>query len=202
MGELFFPLFVLVIWVALGLTGAVFLGRHGHRSPVWYVIGIPLGAIFLPIAVEMGLARGEVISRTVSVGTDGSGATAVLALDGSPESDAALADAARVLAPMDARFVLLTVLDPDVVVHEPEAKDDAAARLAEFAARLPGAHPVTSVVAAGNPTDLILERAAAENADLLVLGRRGAGLSEHLLGSVADRVVRRAHCPVLLGRTP
>lgn len=54
----------------------------------------------------------------------------------------------------------------------------------------------------GAVSELILERAAAENADLLVLGRRGAGLSERLFGSVADRVVHRAHCPVLLGCTP
>jgi nucleotide-binding universal stress UspA family protein len=45
----------------------------------------------------------------------------------------------------------------------------------------------------------IVEIAASENADLIVLGSRG--LSEFkgmLLGSVSSKVVQHAHCPVLI----
>jgi nucleotide-binding universal stress UspA family protein len=50
----------------------------------------------------------------------------------------------------------------------------------------------------GHPATLILERAAAVPADLIVMGTHGATGIEHLLlGSVAETVLRKAGCPVL-----
>jgi nucleotide-binding universal stress UspA family protein len=47
----------------------------------------------------------------------------------------------------------------------------------------------------------IVRRAAAWEADLIVVGGRGGtGLARLLLGSVADKVVRYAQCPVLVAR--
>jgi nucleotide-binding universal stress UspA family protein len=47
----------------------------------------------------------------------------------------------------------------------------------------------------------IVEIAAAERADLIVMGTHGrSGLNRLLLGSVADRVIRLAPCPVLAVR--
>ncbi len=44
----------------------------------------------------------------------------------------------------------------------------------------------------------VVEYAADHDADLIVLGRTGqSGLSEVLLGSTTDRVLRRADAPVL-----
>jgi nucleotide-binding universal stress UspA family protein len=44
----------------------------------------------------------------------------------------------------------------------------------------------------------IVQEADAQKADLIVMGTRGlTGLKHVALGSVADRVVRTAHCPVL-----
>jgi universal stress protein A len=55
----------------------------------------------------------------------------------------------------------------------------------------------------GDPATTILERAASGAYDLLVLGTHGrTGLSHALLGSVAEKVVRRAPCPVLTVRSP
>jgi nucleotide-binding universal stress UspA family protein len=49
----------------------------------------------------------------------------------------------------------------------------------------------------------ILEYARANHIDLIVMGTHGRGAIEHLLmGSVAERVVRRAPCPVLTVRSP
>lgn len=54
----------------------------------------------------------------------------------------------------------------------------------------------------GDPASAIVERAASGGYDLLVLGTQGrTGLSHLLLGSVAEKVVRRAPCPVLTVRT-
>jgi nucleotide-binding universal stress UspA family protein len=49
----------------------------------------------------------------------------------------------------------------------------------------------------------IVALAQGERSDLIVIGTHGrGGISRALLGSVADRVVRLAHCPVLTVREP
>ncbi|HLT95288.1 MAG TPA: universal stress protein [Acidimicrobiia bacterium] len=51
----------------------------------------------------------------------------------------------------------------------------------------------------GDPAGRLADLCESENADLLVVGRRGAGLVERLVvGSVADRVTHIAPCPVLI----
>jgi nucleotide-binding universal stress UspA family protein len=55
----------------------------------------------------------------------------------------------------------------------------------------------------GVPAEEIAKASVAEAADLVVLGTHGrAGLERALLGSVADRVIRTAPCPVLTVRVP
>ena len=54
----------------------------------------------------------------------------------------------------------------------------------------------------GTPHVEIIDVANAEQADLIVVGTHGrAGLDRALLGSVADRVIRTARCPVVTVRT-
>jgi nucleotide-binding universal stress UspA family protein len=61
----------------------------------------------------------------------------------------------------------------------------------------------TSFCEPGEPATSILEHAASGAYDLLVLGTHGrTGFSHALLGSVAEKVVRRAPCPVLTVRSP
>lgn len=63
--------------------------------------------------------------------------------------------------------------------------------------------PVTSEVARGHPFVEIVRYARAHQMDLIVMGTHGRGAVEHmLLGSVAERVVRKAPCPVLTVRLP
>lgn len=62
---------------------------------------------------------------------------------------------------------------------------------------------VTAVTerAHGVPAQLILDQAQSIGADLVAMTTHGRGGLERLaLGSVADEVVRRVHCPVLLVR--
>jgi nucleotide-binding universal stress UspA family protein len=60
---------------------------------------------------------------------------------------------------------------------------------------------IASVVA--TPYAEILDYAASHNVDLIVMGTHGRGGVTHmLLGSIAERVVRRAPCPVLTVRRP
>lgn len=60
---------------------------------------------------------------------------------------------------------------------------------------------VSSTVASPYPE--ILRFAEHENIDLIVMGTHGrGGVSHLLLGSIAEKVVRRAPCPVLTVRAP
>ncbi|MBE9157657.1 universal stress protein [Nodosilinea sp. LEGE 06152] len=53
----------------------------------------------------------------------------------------------------------------------------------------------------GNPSSEIIDYAEANAIDLIVISSRGrTGLSRFFLGSVAERVVRFARCPVLVLR--
>ncbi|MBW2294296.1 MAG: universal stress protein [Deltaproteobacteria bacterium] len=57
---------------------------------------------------------------------------------------------------------------------------------------------VTSYVRRGDPSKQIIEAADELDIDLIVMGTRGTtGLEHVLMGSVAERTVRFAHCPVL-----
>jgi nucleotide-binding universal stress UspA family protein len=60
-----------------------------------------------------------------------------------------------------------------------------------------------AVLRIGSPFVEIVRYAREENIDLIVMGTHGRGLIAHLLlGSVAERVVRKAPCPVLTVRHP
>ena len=64
------------------------------------------------------------------------------------------------------------------------------------AAGSPAGAPV--LVDVGRPADQILARAVRSRTDLIVIGTHGAGGFTHLvLGSVAEKVLRQAPCPVL-----
>lgn len=77
------------------------------------------------------------------------------------------------------------------------AVDDARRRLTELAAGDP------TQVLEGRPADVIVDHARAVKADLIVMGSLGrTGLERLLVGSVAERVVRLAPCPVLVVRAP
>lgn len=62
---------------------------------------------------------------------------------------------------------------------------------------------VTRRVEEGEPVGTILSVASETSTDLIIMGTHGRrGLGRLLMGSVSERVVRRATCPVLTVRTP
>lgn len=57
----------------------------------------------------------------------------------------------------------------------------------------------SSKVVIGDVVDEIIDYAKDRNANMIIIGTHGKrGLEKILLGSVADRVVKTAHCPVLV----
>ena len=58
---------------------------------------------------------------------------------------------------------------------------------------------ISSVIKEGSPANAILEVAIEEDIDLIVIGSSGkSGFDRFILGSVSDKVVNAAKCPVLV----
>ena len=58
---------------------------------------------------------------------------------------------------------------------------------------------ISSVIKEGSPAKTILEVAEEEDIDLIVIGSSGkSGFDRFILGSVSDKVVNAAKCPVLV----
>lgn len=86
----------------------------------------------------------------------------------------------------------------ELVSDEARAKHIQEEFVKEYGSVLPGA---TVTVLFGDPGAEIADYAEREHAALVVLPSHGrTGLSRLLIGSVAERVVRLAHCPVLVLR--
>jgi universal stress protein A len=97
-----------------------------------------------------------------------------------------------------------SVYYPDLARIERELIADAEKRVGEFAAKK-GTRPVQVEprVTVGEAVWEICRMAEKEHADLIIMGSHGrTGLSHVVLGSVAERVVRHATCPVLVARLP
>jgi len=77
-------------------------------------------------------------------------------------------------------------------------------QLAEFAAtKAPDDLPVTTKLLRGRPFVEIIRYARDSNMDLIVMGTHGhSGLTHILMGSVAEKVVRKSPCPVMTIRHP
>jgi nucleotide-binding universal stress UspA family protein len=132
--------------------------------------------------------------------------------DFSPDSDAAIAFAREVVTRSGGKLVLLHAYDlPSLVLTgsalaaahlEKTLADSARDKLAELRASLRDL-TVESYVSAARPDPAIFEAADRVHADLIVMGTRGrSGLSHVLLGSTAERVIRRAHVPVVTVKGP
>jgi nucleotide-binding universal stress UspA family protein len=134
------------------------------------------------------------------------------ATDLSPTSEAAWNEARRLGRLFDAEIVVVHAVAPPLVLPQegyfPAQLYDEMAEAVRRRAQ-EGLDRLLAGVAGsglkvrirlvdGSPAQCILEAVTAESADLLVVGTHGRrGLQRALLGSVADRLVRQAPCPVL-----
>jgi nucleotide-binding universal stress UspA family protein len=98
---------------------------------------------------------------------------------------------------------LLPQLDTQATADLPALQgrilDSLSERVSQLTRR--GEDDVQVQVGEGEPYAAIVSRAEAAGADLIVVGgQRPSGLKRLLIGDVAERVVRYAHCPVLVSR--
>jgi nucleotide-binding universal stress UspA family protein len=83
---------------------------------------------------------------------------------------------------------------------ESERRGELEKVLERAAAQLEGSITrVTRATPTGDPADVIIAAAAARDTDLVVVGARGlGGMTRLLLGSVSEKVLQHARCPVLI----
>src|SRR3954454_11580283 len=136
----------------------------------------------------------------------------LVAVDGSPDGEAAVRHAAELARDQNARLTLLTVIPPlpatallasgaapprsEVVRHYGDV-------LRRAADSLPSDVSVTTLLVEGSPARALVQRACSEEYDLIVMGSHGHGrLHGALLGCVSQKVLCASPVPVLLARAP
>ncbi len=135
-------------------------------------------------------------------------------IDFSEHSKNALRHAITYAKQFDAELVLIYVVEPTVYpadlsfgqVAFPSIERELSQRgkeeLDELAKKQAGKHVrVRTVIRTGKPFLEIIDAAQREHVDLIIIATHGHTGVEHLLfGSTAEKVVRKAHCPVLVVR--
>ncbi len=111
----------------------------------------------------------------------------------------------HVVRPVDYRYISVETGGPALgkVLEELEAAARKKAReiLTQTQGAFPDSVPTAVMVTVGDPAAEIVNVAKETGADLIVMGSRGLGRIQGIvLGSVSDRVVHLAHCPVLVVR--
>ena len=129
----------------------------------------------------------------------------LVALDGSPASEAALSEVERIaLGGASVHFLHVVPMLP-LSVNATSAgvmagHDQALAYLGRLRERLPDVRGL-DLIRTGDPADAILQAALEFNINLVAMGTHArTGAAKWFLGSIAETVVRGAQLPVLLGR--
>lgn len=137
--------------------------------------------------------------------------TILLPFDFSDESKAALGEALQMADASTELHMVNVIVPASTLALEPamtvELGDDsvrmdvARGKMAELVGDC--GHPVQCETRLGDPGHEIVDFANEINADLIVMPSHGrSGIRRILLGSVAERVMRHAECPVMIIRKP
>ncbi len=127
--------------------------------------------------------------------------------DGSPQSEKAVEVALSLAQCVDSTVLIFAVARPPEPATSVELEaylDDAREHYQEGFRKIlekARAHDldVKADIAVGHPGEQIIHRAETESVDLIILGRRGRSrIARMMLGSVSERVLRYAHCPVMV----
>ena len=142
--------------------------------------------------------------------------TILVPVDFSRVTDAVVQEASSLARALPARVVLLTVIQPPVIMSEYGAllgdvvqitaagEKNAARQLARLKEKLADTSVKTDTVQLnGLPIRLIVEQAKKLEADYIVMGSHGhTALYDLLVGSTTHGVLMRAACPVVIVPSP
>ena len=141
----------------------------------------------------------------------------LVAVDESPQADAALALAIELAREVSASLTIVHAMDPSIVatagadtmastaieieLDELQAAGKELLEKAVARAKAAGLE-VMSILRDGVPATTILDTARRSNCDLIVIGTHGRhGVARMVLGSCAESVLRESTVPVLIKRS-
>ena len=202
---------VLLGWLAIVLVSMLIVGflasRWGRDPFGWLLLAAALGP-FAVIALlgtrQRDLEQPEAFERRGEPRSREAQKVILVACDGSEQSDRAARYAAAEYGDAD-EAVLVTVFpresrprdDNDPALREHEQRVEACTNVSLDALRSGGLN-ARLIVGYGTPGEEILRAAEEEQADAILVGKRGAGLTKSLMGSVSDYVLKNAKRPVVV----
>jgi nucleotide-binding universal stress UspA family protein len=196
--------------------GLVVLATHGRGAVSRLWLGSVSDALVRRLTVPVLLIRPSEESVLPPVTRF---RKALVALDGSTESESALASALVLADPKHAELVLVRVVPPVPIIADAGMpatpvvdegltemlETQAESYLTRVAARVRSSTVKVSTRVLIDPgvAQALLREAATAGAEFIALATHGArGIRRMVLGSVADKVLRGADRPVLLTRVP
>ncbi|HXK32465.1 MAG TPA: universal stress protein [Dehalococcoidia bacterium] len=191
-----------LVIVIVSMAVAVYLARRWGRDPFgWALLSAGMGP-FAVVALISTRRRDVVRPASVELRrTRHAERNCVLIPVDGPDSAMKLARHAIAEMPED-EVVILYVMPrewqpPNGAISDEERERRVAAATGQAADALRAAGmPVEVAVTYGDPREEILRVAAGERVSHILVGRRGAGMTKALMGSVSSHVVRNATCPV------
>ena len=165
----------------------IVMGRRGRRG---------LARLMVGDATVRVIAHAPCNVLVVPKSARASEAAILVATDGSRYGDAAALTAGKLAR---AYGLPLTVVSAVLASHSQKRRQEAALAVQRVK---DGLHEegieVETQVPEGRPEDVILEQAREKGADLIVVGTHGrSGIDRVLVGSITERVIGGAVCPVL-----
>jgi universal stress protein A len=135
-------------------------------------------------------------------------ATILFPTDFSHASDAALEHAEALAKQRQAKLVILHVEEPplaygggELYYGLPEPSSERIMKMLEDVKPKDASVAFSHKLTMGDPAAEVVRIAEEEKSDMIVMGTHGrTGMSRLLMGSVAEAVVRRSPCPVLIYR--
>jgi len=133
----------------------------------------------------------------------------LIGFDGSSQSEKATEMGLSLAQSLDSKVLLFVVArppEPATMVELSAMLDDAREHFEEKFEKVAQRAKDLEVeletdIAVGHPVEQIVHRAEADRVDLIVLGRRGMSRFEKMIvGSTSEKVLRYAHCPVMVVR--
>lgn len=184
-------------------TDLVVMGTHGRRG----VDRMLLGSVTEEV-VRQASCPVLTVRKALTTSPSKTIRRVLVPIDFSEASERALQHAYELAMTYGAEIVVLHAIEEVVLpmaygvapkqVDAEAVRPDVESALAELLKKHVGIEHARAEVRVGYPPQQILEAIEEESADLVVMGTHGReGLNRLLMGSVAERIVRHAACPVL-----
>jgi len=183
-------------------TSMIIMGRRGRTglkrlmmgSTTARVIGhAPCNVLVVPRAAKLEF-------KGIVVGTDGSRYSAAAASEaiGLAKRNGSSLTVISVIPSEIVTDIGFTMDQREFMDQQEMQEAEKSAKAVKEAAQKEGVN-VKAFVLSGKPSDALIQTAQEQGADLLVVGSHGrTGLEKLLMGSVAERVIVLASCPVLV----